>query len=114
MIIPILKGLHSADLARGDLPVDADFSVAMQASVGPKGETGEETFSFTVATPSVVVSLGLPRWGRGLLLVESFSWEEVERYVERLVARAHRTTWAETAAVLNQYMEWEFDGYRPR
>jgi Immunity protein 8 len=114
MIVPILKGLHSADLVRPETPKASEFAVAMQASIGPKDENGAETFSFTVATPAFVASLGLPRWGRGLLLVQSFSWQEVERHVERLLARAHRATWAETAAVLNQQMEWEFDGYQRR
>jgi len=114
MIVPILKGLHSADLLRPETPKVAEFAVVMQASIGPKDENGAETFSFTVATPAFVASLGLPRWGHGLLLVQSFSWQEVDRYVERLLARAHRATWAEAAAVLNQQMEWEFDSYQLR
>ena len=84
----------------------------LQASIGPKGAEGEELFEFQVVTPSFLAKEGLPRWGRGLLIVEQFSWETVDRALERLLARAQRNTWAEVAVVLNHELHWEFDNYQ--
>ncbi len=56
-----------------------DCAVFVQAGIGPKGERGEELFSFTVVTANHLARLGLPRWGRGLFVVEYFSWSAVQR-----------------------------------
>jgi len=85
----------------------------LQASIGPKDAEGEELFEFQVITPIFLAKNGLPRWGRGLLIVEQFSWQAVERALERLLAHAHRKTWAEVAAVLNHEIQWEYDNYQP-
>jgi hypothetical protein len=53
------------------------------------------------------------RWGRGLLLIETFSWPAVERMIERLLARASAATWHEVAAKINLELLWEFDNYTP-
>src|ERR1043166_4165238 len=114
MVTPELRKLSSPDLERPAVPPDpTDCSVALQASIGPKGAEGEELFEFQVVTPRALLRNGLPRWGRGLLIVESFSWAGVERALERLLARAHRKTWAEVAAVLNHDLQWEYNNYQP-
>ena len=113
MIAPQLKSLFSPDLERPALPRDpTNCSVVLQASIGPKGAEGEELFEFQVVTPEFLAKEGLPRWGRGLLIVEQFSWPTVERALEHLLAHAQRNTWAEVAAVLNHELQWEFDNYQ--
>ena len=113
MVIPQLKALESDSLGRPQLPPDPEnCSIPITASIGAKGTEGEELFFFRAVTPLQVAELGLPRWGRGLLVVERFSWEAVDRAVERLLASASRETWGEVAQSLNQYLEWEYDGYR--
>ena len=115
MIVPELKSLLSVDLERPVVPVDPeDCSVFLQASIGPKGEEGAEVFAFSVVTPAFLARAPLPRWGHGLLLVQVFSWQDIDRSLERLLSHAHRNTWPEVAAVLNQQMGWEFENYQAR
>jgi hypothetical protein len=114
MVTPELRNLSSPDLERPAVPSDpTDCLVALEASIGPKGARGEELFEFQVVTPRALAKNGLPRWGRGLLIVEQFSWANVERALERLLSHAHRDTWAEVAAVLNHELQWEYDNYQP-
>jgi immunity protein 8 of polymorphic toxin system len=114
MVTPELRKLSSPDLDRPAIPADpADCSVALEASIGPKGEKGEELFQFQVVTPRALARASLPRWGRGLLIVEEFSWASVERVLERLLAHARRDTWAEVAGALNHQLQSEYDNYRP-
>jgi hypothetical protein len=56
---------------------------------------------------------GTSQWGRGTLIVESFSWADVERMLVRLLAQASGETWQEVAQTLNKELRWEFEGYRP-
>ena len=113
MISPELRELFNAELDGRKLPSDPlDCHVAIQASICPKGEPGEELFEFSVVTPKFLARSGeLPRWGRGLLLVEEFSWEAVERAIDRLLMHAHRPTWREAALALSRDLDWEFDNY---
>ena len=115
MVIPELRSLHSADLERPALPPACeDCSVYFQASIGPNGVQGSEVFGFAVVTPAFLSRMELPRWGHGLFVVQAFSWLQVDRSLERLLAQAHRATWPEVATALRQQMEWEFESYQPR
>jgi len=114
MIVPQLKSLSGGILEPPAVPPNPrDCSIAVQASIGPKGAEGEELFEFMVVTPTFLAKDKLPRWGRGVLIVDEFSWPTIERAIERLLAHAHRNTWAEVAAVLNHELHWEFDNYQP-
>jgi len=114
MVIPELKHIYSSDLVRPNIPSDIeDCAVHLQAFIGPKGDDSEESFPFTVVTPTYLRRSQLPQWGRGLLIVPAFSWEVVEQYLHRLIAHASRPTWQESAAVLNMELNWEFENYQP-
>ena len=89
-----------------------DCSVFFQAVVGPKGEVGSEVFEFTVATPASVANMDLPRWGHGLFLVSEFSWRQVDRALERLLAQSQRETWLEVTVALRRCLHWEFESYQ--
>src|SRR5262249_12169555 len=113
MIHPKLTSISSADIAPGEMPSDPrNCELAFQVQIAPPESDGGDTFSFTVVTAERVGLLGLPRWGRGLLIVEEFSWDQIERMLSRLIARASRETWVEVAAELSKELKWEFDGYR--
>lgn len=113
MIIPELKGFFSDDIERPSLPTDPeDCLIYMHAAIGPKGSEGMDRFFFTVATPKGLLREALPRWGRGYLMVEEFSWVAVERAIQRLLAHAHRNSWSEVAVALNQELNWEFENYQ--
>lgn len=113
MIFPELKSLHSPDLERPALPSNpSDCVVFIEASIGARGEEDSEIFGLTVITPLALQRTPLPRWGSGLYLTERFSWEEVDRALERLLAASSRPTWAEVALCLSKNTDWEFNSYR--
>jgi hypothetical protein len=106
-----LKKLHSPDLEVGLLPADPlNCRVLVQATIGPADLEGGDTFNFEVVTPNNLASLGA-RWGKGILILPAFSWTEIERFIGRLVANSSQDDWPSTAKALNQYLDWEFDGY---
>ncbi len=114
-MVPELRSLTttaSDDRAVPDDPTDCRVSVT--AVIGPRGAPGEELFRFSVVTPIYLTHASdLPRWGRGMLIVDEFSWSTVERMVHRLLARFEAESWQQVAALLCKELEWEFDGYEP-
>ena len=115
MITPQLKTLMSADLDRPTLPTDPnDCEVAIEATIGPDSSDASEIFAFSVITPTALSRETHFRWGRGLLIVPTFSWETVDHALARLLAHCSRDSWAEVAQQLNQNLHWEFDNYRER
>lgn len=114
MIVPKLLNLSCSDLARGEPPANPKHClVHMLATVGPDTGNAGDDFSFTVATPSALAESERFGWGRGTLIVDSFSWLQVEHSLNRLLAQASRSSWQEVAQTLNHELQWEFDGYRP-
>ena len=114
MIHPVLLSLSSADLdTRCMPPAPENCSVSVTATIGGNGGTAADNFSFLVATPAALAESNPARWGRGILIVESFSWAVVERAIHRLLAHCARDTWLEVAQALNQELLWEYDNYRP-
>ena len=110
---PDIKALDTPDLERPALPDDpSDCVIAFEATIGPAGDSAGELFAFTVATPAALARETRFRWGRGLLVVPSFSWETVDLALGRLLARCHRESWAEVAQELAKELNWEFEGYR--
>lgn len=108
-----IRGLYSPDLGRDEIPTDpADAHFPVQALMGPLGGEGEESFEFTVVTRSALDRLGLPRWGRGLLVIESFSWEAVEEALQKLLRQCTGQDWEQVATSLNRFLCWEFDEYQ--
>jgi hypothetical protein len=109
----LLKSLHSPDLEKGTAPLDpSDCRVLIEATIGPPDSPGGDIFSFIAVTPAALARLGT-EWGRGSLVMQSFSWNDVERMLGRLIAQSTRPTWHETAAQLNRELTWEFDNYSP-
>src|SRR5687768_8499849 len=109
MPVPTLYYVYSIDLERPALPPDpADCEVLVRAEIGFGGLAGADEFTFTVITPSRLAD-GATRWGRGYLVVPEFSWEVVERAVQRLLMHADRPTWEAAAGELTKEMRWEFE-----
>src|SRR5262245_55773172 len=112
-IMPQLKSLHSPDVPKGEEPLDpTDCAVLIEAGIGPKGLEGEEIFTFVAITPRALAQRGLPCWGRGHLILASFSWAAVEAAVQNLLAHCSGETWSVVAGSLNRELHWEFDSYR--
>ncbi len=112
-VVPIVKSIMSADLARPALPADVeDCAVAIEVEIGLRDGEGGDLFQFEVVTPTALARRGAATWGRGLLILPSFSWEVVDRFLSKLVLHASADTWAEVALQLNRELDWEFDGYQ--
>ncbi len=106
-----LKSLGSPDLLDGSMPADPEHCrIAMTATIGSEGTDGGDLFNFTVVTPKALRS-DEASWGRGLLIMPSFSWQAVTRMLERLLRHASRESWQASAAELNKELLWEFDNY---
>jgi immunity protein 8 of polymorphic toxin system len=109
-----LKDINSPDLDRSTLPDDpSNCLITCSARIGPRGADAAEIFAFEVVTPQYLSTQRHVRWGRGLLLMDEFSWREVERMLNRLVARIRADTWGAAAAALSKELMWEFDDYQP-
>jgi len=113
-----VRRLHSPDvpdLRVYDPPVGDDFSVLIQILAGPVGSDGEESFDIEVVTPkrlaSRVAQKG-PLNGRHLLIVESFDYATVERWIQRAVAACEGSDWRQVAECLARVGRWEFEDYR--
>jgi len=81
--------------------------------VGPDDGPGEESFAFEVVTPTYLREQGHPRWGRGLLILDSVDWAIVRQFVDERLSTAARETWSEVGEELNKELHWEFDNYKP-
>ena len=110
---PEVRGIHSPDLEYGDLPDHPDdCSVFIEASIGAKGETGADLFGFEATTLSQLPNK-LPRWGKGLLILERFSWHSVETALDQLVRECEGFSWSDCCAQLCKALNWEYENYKP-
>lgn len=112
-----VKGLMSLDLPDGQsLPEDPErCCVQMQADIGPAEENGAEIFDFTVCTPSGLgdrlAKDARPFWARGILMVERFDWDDVEKALNQFVHSVSGEDWRHVASKLNRFTLWEFEDY---
>ena len=114
MIQPELKSIDCPDLEYGKEPPDPEeCSVFIEVEIGPKGQEGAEIFSFEAVTPKSLIGKTERRWGRGLLIMDNFSWSGVEKPLQKLLMHCARQTWEETAKELAKELAWEFENYKP-
>jgi hypothetical protein len=50
-----------------------------------------------------------PRWGRHLLIVGQYNYEEIKKAIEERVQLCQRDTWEEALPLLCRYFAWEFE-----
>jgi hypothetical protein len=82
--------------------------------VGPDSEPGEESFDLTVCTPKWLVtrtSDNLPLVGRHHLIVNTYDWPLVERFLRHLISLIEAPTWPEVATKISRLGHWEFEDY---
>ena len=103
-----LRSLHSADTDDGSLgsfrPDDSEhFALHVMALVGPADGPGEESFDFTVCSPSWVARQELAKgfaFMRHTLLLARWDAGLVERAISDLCARPEGADWAEVGQKL--------------
>ncbi len=83
--------------------------------IGPKGEPGEESFDVTICTvgwltdrihEARIVDL------RHHVLVASYDYLRLERYLLRQVSACEGPSWPEVAALVGRIGRWEFEDYQ--
>ena len=110
---PELKYFISTELDEGKLPENpSNCSVFIEANIGLENEEGSDIFSFHVVTPSFLENDDKPRWGRGYLIVDYFSWELVEKSIQKLLRHCNGKNWDEISTQLSKELHWEFDNYK--
>ena len=110
MVIPELKNLLSVDLEYGKFPVDPeDCEIYCQADIGPMGMDAADIFFLIVVTSKHLAKMSGNRWGKGYLIVESFSWQIVENAIEKLLSHCSGTDWTDVANKLKRLLDWEWD-----
>jgi hypothetical protein len=108
METPKLVSLACESLAHGQVPLDpADCELTFTALIGTDGVRGD-SFQFVVVTPSALARSQYTGWCKDYLIVQEFSWEQVENYVANLLASVRGESWDDIAEQLHQFMDWEF------
>jgi len=111
---PDIKSIGSPDLEEPRLPENpSNCQILIEAVIGTTDIDGGDLFSFLVITPAALGDVGLPRWGRGLMIVDSFSWDAVRRLLDRLLDHSAADDWHTIAMNLSKELDWEFENYRP-
>ena len=117
MIRAELRYLHSPDVF--DLPNyqpnQADyFCLLIQAMIGPKGESGEESFDFMVCTPQWLtdqISKTGYFLGKNYLLLLNYNYSLIWLVIKQLCDEIEGKDWETVANSLSRYGKWEFEDY---
>jgi len=114
---PELKRIHSPDIK--DLlkhqPDDPQcFSFLIQAMIGVKGETWEESFDVEVCTPKwlqknyteddILIS-------SRFLIVQKYDYQKIVETINKFLAHCKGETWNDLAAQISRMGRWEFEDY---
>ena len=85
-------------------------SVWITIEIGFEAGSGADRFHLQVATKQYLKSCNKPQWGKSMLIVERFGWDEIEKSVGDLLSGISTDNWEDAAKTLSRYMDWEFDG----
>ncbi|TMO79290.1 hypothetical protein CWC16_13610 [Pseudoalteromonas sp. S3776] len=108
-----LKGIFSMELEYGKLPLEPECcAILIELSIGIKGQEGGDIFSFTAITPEFLIKKPELRWGRGYLLLEYFSWQQVEKMAHNLLRHVVADSWEEATQSLTKELHWEYENYQ--
>lgn len=106
-----LKGLVDWGGIIGQSAFDpTNCSVRLWVDIGVEDEVGANQFDLQVVTPTFLNSCGKAIWGKSLLVVPVFTWENVEREIEELIAGVPAQNWEEAVKMLTRFMRWEYEG----
>lgn len=117
MLQPEIKGYFSTDIL--DLATWKPASLAslhfgLDIFIGSPGGDAADQFQIVIATPEALRrDLETTRFisGRHYLIVSSYDWPEIQRYLEELVSKCAAPTWPEAATKLSRHFFWEYEDY---
>ncbi len=97
------------------VPDREDWALPVRIVAGPDDGPGEESFDVMVCSVAWIADrvdrLGIID-GRHHVLVDSFNWASLSRYLSRRVSECQGDTWSEVAERLGRLGFWEFEDYR--
>ena len=117
IITPEVRWLHSPDVLdlENSHPENLrNFCILIQAMIGPKNMSGEESFDFLVCTPewlSDELKHETFIFASNYLIVSKFDYKVIWNAIATLCAQVTGETWSEVGKKLNKYGQWEFEGY---
>lgn len=110
------KDLYSIDIPEGkpELPKDPnDCWIVIHADIGTDdGTEAADTFLFYVCTTNKLSEILEQGFGRGLILVNQFSWTVIEEAITKICNSTTGKDWEEIASKLSRYGYWEFEDYQ--
>ncbi|WP_102581202.1 Imm8 family immunity protein [Xanthomonas arboricola] len=109
-----LFGLHADNWdVKNEKPDDPEcFSEELRAVIGPEDFEGGDNFFIEVCTPDWIKKRHYrPRWGRFMLIVDSYNYDEVCEFISEYVRSFEGGEWNEIAIKLSRVMSWEFEDY---
>ena len=93
-----------------------DFGFLLQIMAGPVDEEGEESFDVVVCSARWLTHHLGPDGilvGRHHLIVDSYDYPKLERFLRDCFERCSGSSWEEVAAKLGRLGKWEFEDYNP-
>jgi hypothetical protein len=91
-----------------------DCKMELVAEIGQQ-DSGSSSFYFTVVTVKHIENIS-PIWHcppKGYLIQKSFSWEETENMISKLLSHQPNGNLEEKVAFLSKYLNWEYENYQP-
>ncbi len=108
-----VKSIISPDLDYGKPHWEPEnCAVLIEAEIGEEGKEGADIFNFSVVTPQFLSEHPETRWGRGYLLMNSFSWKETEQMLNKLLSFVKEDSWEAGSQELCKELHWEYENYQ--
>jgi hypothetical protein len=116
VIVAELKKLTCTDVPSLEtFQPEGDFGIYIDAMVGPAGQPGEESFGFTLCTPTWFAQNMRDQFalGRHYLFVREYDYAALEKFARGYCQRCMGYSWAEVAQKVAHLGYWEFENYVP-
>lgn len=115
----VIKFCYSTDV--DDLfeyqPEDSDaFGFPLHFIIGPKDAPGEESFDVMVCIPAYLEKnypVDSVIFGRHLLIVQQYDFNNILDYVAKHVTSLEEDTWEALGEKISRIGKWEFEDYQP-
>ena len=112
-----ISNYHSADILEvwtWEPSSIADVHFGLSISIGPPDEIGADDFQVIVASPEALRKDCRDNAviGRHYLIVLDYSWEVLERELEKILDVCEADTWERVREKLCRYFLWEYEDYK--
>lgn len=109
----LLKGIgdHWGTTAQSNFD-PKNCSVRISVDIESDENNGSAFYYLQVVTTDYLFSSQKSIWGKSVLVVQLFSWDEIEREIGRLISEISSDTWENSVKILSRYMDWEYEGMK--